>query len=139
MATVRSTVPSLLDTIGRKNRRGALVRQETDLVPLQATTDQIVVAPVSLSESGKLQIKNKTSPSNTRKNEPAKGSHDQSSKDSAKEVSKERKDVEWGAILGNEALSVAERLSLAVKIHAFLCDAPTHENLQERVDELTRI
>ncbi len=136
MPTVQSTV--LLDNIGRKTRRGALIRQETDLLSLQPADDPSFVASDSQSVSDKLQTQNKTGPSNTKKNEQAKGSHDPSSKDFGKEIFKERKEVEWGAILGNEALSVAERLSLAVKIHAFLCDTPTHDKLQERVDEVAR-
>lgn len=43
---------------------------------------------------------------------------------------------EWGAFLGNESLSVAERLSLVLDIHAHLCESASHTQLQERVDEL---
>ena len=133
---IMATAHSHLESLAARVRRGALVRQDTDVLSIspldQASSIQDDQLPSLVSD--RLMINNLVG---CRKNESKKNAQDVSSREHLKESSREKRDFsDWGATLGNEELSVAERLSLAVKIHAFLCDAPTHEKLQERVDDL---
>ena len=132
--------PVLLETLAGRNRRGALIRQETDIfapLSLENAKNHDPQPDLLVSNGIVLEDKNTGNKTANKRDYQKSAVQETSGQGSFKLGRKEKREVsEWGATLGNEELSVAERLSLAVKIHSFLCDAPTHSILMDRVDGL---